>query len=225
MEPGRNWNGIFWFSLALGPRLGAILTLQMLPVAQEKISWQGALVYCYYLLLSLQLYILLLLYSHYHVNIPVFAGLHTCQVVKGWPRPPPTQAQAPRLVGSGHAIKVSNAPQPSEVLWQNQDVPWWSRLLRHKSDCCLCFFLGGKDGWRSGELFRGLLGWISPDNEGGVFKLVLNVTGQQTLSWLPFLIVTVIRFRQTCMHLGLEWPGGSGVGKADEGKIWKDAKY
>lgn len=70
------------------------------------------------------------------------------------------------------------------------------------------FFWGGKDGRRSGELFRGLLGWISPDNEGGVFKLVLNATGQQTLSWLPFLIVTVIRFRQTCMHLVPEWPGG-----------------
>jgi len=36
----------------------------------------------------------------------------------------------------GHAIKVSNAPQPSEVLWQNQDVPWWSRLLRQT-----CMFL------------------------------------------------------------------------------------
>lgn len=30
----------------------------------------------------------------------------------------------------GHGIRVIGAPQPTEVLWENQDVPWWSRLLR-----------------------------------------------------------------------------------------------
>lgn len=30
----------------------------------------------------------------------------------------------------GHGIRVTEAPQPTEVLWENQDVPWWSRLLR-----------------------------------------------------------------------------------------------
>jgi len=34
----------------------------------------------------------------------------------------------------GNAIRVRPAPQPSNILWENQDTPWWSRLLRQ---CCI----------------------------------------------------------------------------------------
>ena len=34
----------------------------------------------------------------------------------------------PKLAGA--ALRVREAPQPSDLLWENQDTPWWSRLLR-----------------------------------------------------------------------------------------------
>ena len=30
----------------------------------------------------------------------------------------------------GHGIRVREAPAPTDLLWENQDVPYWSRALR-----------------------------------------------------------------------------------------------
>ena len=49
--------------------------------------------------------------------------LYVYQIVRSLPQIFPKK----RL---GHGIRVIGAPQPTEVLWENQDVPWWSRLLR-----------------------------------------------------------------------------------------------
>eukprot|EP00439_Symbiodinium_sp_Y106_P060586 s1197_g8.t7 len=44
------------------------------------------------------------------------------------------QSSSKRFFGA--ALRVREAPQPSDLLWENQDTPWWSRLLRQ-----LCMFV------------------------------------------------------------------------------------